>query len=329
MLDHPALRRWLDRGLSALERRSVDRLRLVPRRPPLLVVGPPRCGTTALFLSLVNAWHLSFVPNVSKRHPRAPFAYGALGAWLHPYRPTLSNRYGVVDQPMGPSDAWDLFLRWMPNDYVGAAPDPRAVRELRTLARLFEWLGGGPLCVRNNVNSLRVAALDAVFPDAVWVGITRDWREAALSLADAYRDHATPADAWWSAGPPDVDPAALAGPLEKAVFQILGVEAILRRDLLRLPAERRLLVRYEDFCADPEAVLAWVRAAYARRGVSLVPRAGAAGSLRARRSGRRIGPDHPAAAELATAALRFFRGAHLRSERVLSVEVRAGAGAAA
>ena len=319
MLDHPLLRRWLDRGLSRLERATVDRIRLIPRRPPLLVVGPPRCGTTALFLSLVNDLRLSFIPNVSKRHPRAPFLYALLASLRHRYQPTLANRYGIVDQPLGPSDGWDVFLRWLPNAYASGPAGPE-LAELRTLVRLFEVLLGGPLCVRNNVNSLRVPLLDAVFEGAIFVGITRDYREAAPSLAEAYRVHATPPDAWWSAGPPDYDPACFATPLEKAVFQILGVEAILRRDLARLPAERALLVDYAAFCADPDAVVDWVAGSYARTGFEL--RRPAPARLRAQRSTRRGAPEGALARALEEHGAAFLRGAHLRSEDVLSAPVR-------
>jgi hypothetical protein len=180
--------------------------------------------------------------------------------------------------------------------------------------------------VRNNVNSLRIPLLDALFPQALFIGITRDWREAALSLADAYREHGTKPSEWWSAGPPDYDPARFESPIEKAVFQILGVEAILRRDLARLPSERCLRVAYEEFCADPERVVGWAREAYARAGSQLRARARPA-TLRARRSSRRVAPEGPLAAALARHATAFLRGAHLGGEDVLTQPVRALAGA--
>lgn len=328
MLDHPRLRRLADRALGAVEGATVDRIRLTPQHPPLFVVGPPRCGTTSIFLTLVNELGLAFIPNVSKRHPRAPFAYALLSSLLgERYQPTLANRFGIVEQPMGPSDGWDVFRRWLPNAYPTRPPGPE-VAELGTLVRLLEWLLDGPLCVRNNVNSLRIPLLDALFPGALFVGITRDWREAALSLADAYREFGTEPGAWWSAGPPDYDPAGFESPLEKAVFQILGVEAILRRDLTRLAAERCLLVRYEDFCADPDTVVEWAREAYARVGVRVRP-AGQPPTLRAQRSSRRLAEESALATALSRHARAFLRGDYLCSEDVLSAPVRGLTGAAA
>lgn len=282
---HPALRRRLDRTLAALETHSVGRLRLVPRRPPIFVVGAPRSGTTALFLSLVHAYRVAVLPNVAKRHPRAPFLYAALTRLTASYRPTLANRFGIVDQPLGPSDGWEIFQRWFP---AGAGPlradaDPG---ELLTLVRLFEALYGGPLCVRNNVNSLRIPDLSRLFPEALFVATRRDWREVAVSLCDAYAAHATPAGAWWSAGPPGYDPAELRPALKKAVFQVSGVEAHMARELAALPAHRRITIDYDALCDDPRAACAAVAERYAGTGGVLRARSGAAAPERPRRSTR-------------------------------------------
>jgi len=329
MLEHSGFPRWLDRGLSMVERASVDRLSLEPRHPPLLVVGPPRCGTTALFLALVNHFQLSFFPNVSKRHPRAPLSYALLGQLMGGYQPTFSNRFGIVGQAMAPSDGWDIFLRWLPNTYGAEVPGDGG-RQLRTLARLLERLLGGPLCVRNNVNSLRLQLMTSLFPGAITVAITRDWREAALSLREAYREHDTPPGEWWSAGPPDYDANVFEDDLEKAVFQILGVEAIVRRDLPRLDPSRTLQIPYEEFCADPGRVLEWVEGAYARAGVTLDRRPGNA-TRGVRRSGRWSNPDARggrAMERMESYGRRFLDGSYLPAQAVLTSAVRGRVGVA-
>jgi hypothetical protein len=322
VLAHPTFRRWLDRSLASVEGAAVERLRLAPRRPPLFVLGAPRAGTTALFLTLVNGLRLGFFPNLAKRHPRAPVSYALLGALGGGYRPTFANRFGALEAPMAPSDGWHIFTRWLPNEACdeGAA---EGAETLRTLVRAFELLHGAPFCVRNNVNSLRIAPLRRLFPEAVFVASRRDWRETALSLAEATRAHGTPPDAWWSAGPPDVDPGAFDDPLEKAVYQVLGVEALMLRDLAAVPDGHQRLVAYDTLCARPDAVVEAVRGLYAHLGVRVETREPGLATRGVRRSGRRVALDAPTRRRLECAREAFLRGARLRSERALTPAVRA------
>ena len=62
--------------------------------------------------------------------------------------------------------------------------------------------------------------------------------------------------------------------LEKAVLQVLGVEAIMKRDLHLLDPGQWTLLTYKEFCGQPESIRDWIEAAYADAGFELVRRKG-------------------------------------------------------
>lgn len=256
------------RALSVLEGAIIRQIHIHPKDPPLFIVGPPRSGTTAMFLFVMNSWYLSYFPNISKFHSRAPFSYAAPYYLIERYRPTFENVYGALQQPMAPSDGWNIYLRWFKNEFQKDMPQNR-IHELVTLSRLFEQLMSGPFCVRNNVNSLRIHHLNKLFPEALFLAIYRNYQESALSLKEAYIAHGTADNLWWSAGPPDYDMNSFDTTLEKAVHQVLGVEAIMKWMIMDVEPERKFILSYEDLCNHPEQVREWIERTYLKAGARL------------------------------------------------------------
>ena len=313
---------YLKEKLDRFERAFLPPPAAGPHYPPIFVLGAPRSGTTALFLSIVNSYRVSYFPNISNRHPFAPLTSALAGSMASTYRATFRYRFGIVDQPLGPSDGWKLFHRWFRDEYQPTVSADR-LHELRRLICGFERIYRGPFCVRHNFNSLRVPHLVRAFPGAVFPAIWRDFREAAVSLADAYRAHNIRPDRWWSAGPPGCDFGSFEGRLEKAAYAVLGVEAIMRRDLRELDADRYRLVQYRDFCREPHAVRKWLEARFRRSGVRLRRRPGygqVTSSIE--RSTRLTEKVESARGELDRYFRHFLEGKHLVSDDVLTDEVR-------
>jgi len=311
--------------IGALARCEEAVLRLAgetPPYPPIFVLGAPRSGTTALFLTFVNSYHLSYFPNLSDYAPRIPVTAAAAGWVLTRYRPTFRQHFGVVDQPLGPSDGWNIFHRWFDRDYEEAI-DTRRFTHLQRLVTTFEHLFRAPFCVRHNLSSIRIQHLLKLFPHAFFPAIFRDFREAAVSLAEAYRVHDVSTDRWWSAGPPHCDFLDFESPLEKAVYQVLGVEAIMRRDLQRIPDDRSLLLSYRTFCEDPGMVRGWAEDVFHRSNTPLRKRDGYGVVPRhISRSSRLAQRVEESTEELETYYRHFLEGRHLTSQKVLTAPLR-------
>ncbi|MEF8787811.1 MAG: sulfotransferase [Planctomycetota bacterium] len=311
--------------IGALSRFEEAALRLAgetPPYPPIFVLGAPRSGTTALFLTFVNSYRVSYFPNLSDYVPRLPVSAAIAGWVLTHYRPTFRQRFGVVDQPLGPSDGWNIFHRWFDRDYEESI-DLSEFRHLQRLVTTFEHLFRAPFCVRHNLSSIRVRHLLRLFPKAVFPAIFRDYREAAVSLAEAYRVHDVSADRWWSAGPPECDLLDFETPLEKAVYQVLGVEAIMRRDLQHVPDDRSLLVSYRSFCDDTGAVRSWAEDIFHRSDAPLRKRDGYAEvPEHISQSSRLTHRLEESKEELKTYYRHFLEGRHLTSREVLTDRLR-------
>lgn len=114
---------------------------------PVIVLGAPRAGT-------------SILGRILQQHP----------AFVHVKEPRLIWRYGND----GRSDQLSL-----------EHARPEVVRYIRErFGRLVTKAGGGRLLEKTPSNSLRVAFVNAVFPDAQFVHITRNGFESALSIRE-------------------------------------------------------------------------------------------------------------------------------------------------
>ncbi|HEX7052153.1 MAG TPA: sulfotransferase [Longimicrobiales bacterium] len=261
--------------VAAVEMPAVAGLRLENRFPPLFILGAPRSGTTVVYLHVMNSFEFAYFPNLAKAHPKACVLYSLWGRLAHAYEPTYTSSYGNVDGPMAPTDGWDIFHRWFPR-YDHTRPIRQSgLYELRNIVRLLELVFGAPFANKNNSNSLRIAHLSALFPNAIFLHVRRDPVDASVSLLEARIRHGVPLGEWWSASPPQFLGRRFSDQLEQAVHQVWGIDRYIRDSLDRIPPERRHSIAYEAFCADPGALERQIERSYARMDVTLRRRPGA------------------------------------------------------
>ncbi|MEJ2218936.1 MAG: sulfotransferase, partial [Gemmatimonadota bacterium] len=301
-----------DRLLAAVESAAVRALPLRNRYPPLFLVGVPRSGTTVVFQHLLNQRRFAYFPNRTRGHPWSCITRTAWGRLVDRYEQSYESRFGNVEGGMGPSDGWEIFHRWFPRYELDRPVDEARLRDLKTLVRAMELLYRAPFANKNNANSVRIGHLRGLFPDALFVHVTRDRIDTACSLLEARRRHDVGLGAWWSAAPPQFLHRRFRDDVEQTMAQVLGIDAAIH-DALANAGARRIECRYEEFCENPDGVVDVVTAAYTDRGVELRHRDGVAPpALTPRR--REASPD----------LLEEFRDA----ERKLTGALRPEAGAA-
>lgn len=244
------------------------------RAPPTFVIGPPRGGTTVVGLHLFNTFDFAYFPNVAKRNPKTAYLRARLarrkGEWIASY----DNAYGTVQGDLALSDGWDILQRWFEPYREATRADAEHARGLIKLVARFEELYGAPFYCKNNANSTRIAALDALFPNALFVHVTRALPEAVASLLEARKRHRVQLNSWWSAAPPQFLERRFSDETEQAIATVWGVDRYIERELGRLARERWTRVEYESFCERPDEVVDWMRSSYAERGVALRARPG-------------------------------------------------------
>ena len=258
--------------LRALEAIRVRWLMGAPRYPVTFVVGPPRCGTTVVGLHLLRARRFATIPNVAKAHPRWPTlaTNRALAAGGRDF--DYANHYGKAAGDLAPSDGWDLVERFFESYREARADAAPAARGLIKLVAAFEALYQAPFLLKNNANSMRIGALEQLFPGCFWIHVRRAYPEAAASLLEARARHGVALGKWWSAAPPQFLGRSFADPLEQVAFTLVGLDRYLETELAPAHAQGRAkLVEYEEFCARPTDLVAWLDARYAATGMRLKP----------------------------------------------------------
>ena len=232
----PLVRRELRARRAEAERRLVR---------PVFVVAPPRSGTSLLFEALSRSPDLWTIGSESHE---AIESIAALGPAAHGWD---SNRLTSHDAQPAVTTALRENLLARLRDRDGRAPEPDA-----TGLRLLE---------KTPKNSLRVPFLDAAFPDATFVYLYRDPRQALASMLEAWesgRFVTYPRLPGWE-GPTWsllLTPGwrELAGrPLPDIVAaQWESATRTLLADLERLGPERWCAVGYDELVADPDRELA-------------------------------------------------------------------------
>ncbi len=197
--------------------------------PPLIVLGVGRSGTTLLRVMLDRNSELAvpyetfFVPQLAHRHGRRPK--------LAEFLDDLGRLRTLYDWGVTPEDVWPHLREGMTTtEAIRAIFETYAERQGKP-----RWGDKTPLYMQ------QLPLLERLFPDAIWVHLVRDGRDAALSFLEL--------------------PAGFAGKTwahPRTVAQFAArwrTEIRAARRLGRHAGERYLELRYEDLVAEPEREL--------------------------------------------------------------------------
>ena len=241
-------------------------------RRPIFFVGMPRSGTTVTFEVFAAHPDLAWFSQYFNRLSRFPSV--AVLSRLADIDPRLRRRIERSDQSrrlsnflrVGPSEAYFAWRRYAGSKFLDdflietrASPEERD-RVRATVSKVLRYQGK-PRFAAKVTGPPRMGYLTSVFDDALFVHVVRDpravvqsllrvpfWRNTARLHEPAWRDGLTEADLelWERHGHSAVALAALEW---RAVIRTA------RREASPLGAGRYREVRYEDFVADPHAVL--------------------------------------------------------------------------
>jgi LPS sulfotransferase NodH len=274
LADAGARSRWAaNRRLAALE----DRLSPPPPAtlptPPIVILGAPRTGSTLLHQLMAGCLDVGYLSNLHCRFWGSPaLVERALRGRPRP-SVAFESRHGNTQGRRAPSECgqfWYRFFRRSPQHVSLADADPARMRALRRSVAAFEAAAHRPLVFKNLVCSLRVAPIAAALPEALFVVIHRDLLDSGHSLLVARRRVLGGYDRWWSAEPPGFQQLLGLPPEQQVVGQVRAVEAAIDAAREGAGRDRFLDVRYEDLCADPDAVLTAVIGFAAGHGATLV-----------------------------------------------------------
>lgn len=211
---------------------------------PVIIVAAPRSGSTALFETLAVTPQFMTV--------------GGEAHWLvEGFKPLIPGGSPGVDSNR-------LTAEHLPPQ-LAVAMQARLTERLRDGAgKPFANEDKVRLLEKTPKNALRIPFFDRLFPDARFVFLWREPEENISSIIDAWRDGGwvtyPKLQGWdgppWSLLLPPGWQGLKGRPLgEIAAYQWSETNRIIMDDLEALPADRRHIVRYADFVADPARVI--------------------------------------------------------------------------
>lgn len=208
---------------------------------PVIIVAAPRSGSTALFETV------AVTPQLHNPGGEAHWLVEGFRNFLPGAPGVDSNRLTAAH--MNPQVALAMKAR-LSEKLVDAAGQPADADSVRLLEKTPK-------------NALRIPFFDALFPDARYVFLWREPEENISSIIDAWRSGGWVTypqlpgwDGPWSLLLPPGWQSLKGKPLpEVAAYQWATTNQTIMDDLEALPADRRHVVRYSDFVADPAGVI--------------------------------------------------------------------------
>ena len=251
----------LDLLLSIRERRLLSSAAAAPASPMIFVCGPARSGTTLVFQVLCRHLDVSFLQNVTALFPRSPIIVSRIYRRLFGLKRNSAdyyqNYYGKTNGLNGPSEANHIWNRWVLPDATGFRTK-LSVAGAHEAARFFSAFGEidrKAMVAKNNNMNVYADVIAAAMPNALIICMRRSPDFLAQSLLQARREiHGSVSHGY---GVQDVeDGVAVADPISSVSSQVTFLNRK-ARELLSLVGEDRFwIVDYEEFCENPEKLVA-------------------------------------------------------------------------
>ncbi len=246
----------VDMVLQLQERKLLSDLQTEnSQTPALLIVGPPRCGTTLIYQVLSLCLDVSFPTNLGSLFPKSPLT---VNRFAGKPRADFQNFYGQTARMSGPNDAFHLWNRWLGDDRYVTRTD-LSEDKLTTMQRFFTaWADkfGKPFLNKNNRNVQCIDYLQKALPQAYFIGVFRDPVCVARSLIHARQ--AVQGDkkiGWGLQCQEEHCHQDDFGYIQDVCDQVRKNNRDLKRQLNSMDHDRVIRIQYESFCHDPDQCL--------------------------------------------------------------------------
>lgn len=249
-------RRWGFEGLARIERHVFANPQTHYR--PTFIVAPPRAGTTLTMQLIAWAIPTSYFSNLTWLS-RLILGYPLPGttAWLARWLPrtrylrSFESDYGRTRGAAAPTDGefiWNTLFESGNNAVDPNDVTPDQHREIYRAVAATERAFGLPFVNKTTVLSLRIRALVKMFPNALFIHVTRNPLDVAQSI---FRARKSKYPNWLGPRPPQCEDVSNKTILEQVCEQVHYVEENIARERSAVGESRFLTVAYKDVCDRP------------------------------------------------------------------------------
>lgn len=227
---------------------------------PIFIVGYSRSGTTLVYQSLVHSvrltyfpnWYFSFRAGVSAIAP----VLGVFGGFAPPGN--FTSEYGITkswNEPNTGSRFWMKVFRDKNGRQTVNLSD-RSAKTVRKQVRFLSRICHAPFVSKWTPLSVRISALRKVFPDAIFVNVSRDPVDVLSSCLRASQTVHGRNDVTLVTWPVEFRLQVQNEPIERAItehYKVVTEE--IERHFFEADDVRVFYIDYENFCEDPNAVV--------------------------------------------------------------------------
>ena len=158
--------------------------------PIVVIVGPPRSGTTLTYQALTTGLDCQYVPNIVGHCPMLVRTFVAIQRWMgKSNNSNFESSYGKTAGTFGPSEAGELWCRWFPRDCGDVIqPDDLTRNDKQEIVDIMASVSGPDrklVVLKNTYMTLRLPVLMSMFPRLVVVEVKRDLLDNAQSILQA------------------------------------------------------------------------------------------------------------------------------------------------
>ena len=229
--------------------------RTAHRDPLVVIIGPPRSGTTLTYQLIVRHLACSYVSAAHAALHGTPWLLEPLVRRIDPGRAVgFESDHGRTLGIHGPHEASRLWNRLFPDDR------PADLLRVRNELRLWIELAGRCLVCKNVMHVLRMRELAAALTEVRFIRVRRDPLAVARSLLRARESQSGGREGWFSLRPPGWEALQACSPTEQVVGQVMLTELAIDRASSSIGQDRVLTVDYACLCTDPATELARVSA---------------------------------------------------------------------
>jgi hypothetical protein len=241
--------------LSNLEL-SVMRSKEIPF-PPVLIVGPPRSGTTLLYQLLTSRFKVGYISNAHARWYGCPALYERLRRpRIEGHVETFSSYHGGTDGKYGPNECGEFWYRFFPRrPHCVKSISQRDAQRLRSAIAAITSSFQSSVVFKNVCCSGRLLAISEAVPEFLYVHVHRNVVDNAASIMSGRERHSGALNSWWSFEPPEINQLKLLGSEEQCLGQVECTHSCINDARSYIGSDRFFNVTYEALCEDAHKVM--------------------------------------------------------------------------
>nr|WP_297399460.1 sulfotransferase [uncultured Marinobacter sp.] len=240
------------------------------RHSKIFLVGPHRSGSTLFMQWLANTGLVANPTNLLSRFFGAPLVGAKIQQLLTDPRYNFRNEIldfnsdinfssdnGKTKGALAPNEFWYFWRRFLPFDELDYMPGQELREkanlsglrdELNALANIFEK----PFAMKAMIMNQNIPELAEQFDKALFIWIRRDPIFNIQSALEARKRQYGDINTWYSFKIKEYPELKHLDPLESVAGQIFAINRSVEQGIAELPEYKKLIVQYEDFCAQPE-----------------------------------------------------------------------------